>query len=135
MSVYARKARRATHLLAPGAVISIVGLMIESNLVAGNQSIPADLSKSVEHMGGSPREVVARLEAIPGLVRAAIESQQARSFYEKDAAVLSPAEALFLATQGGAEALGNERLPALLGAKRRHWIDPGRPVRRDPARK
>ena len=40
------------------------------------------------------------------VMRSAIESQKARSFYEKDVAVPTPAEVLHLATQGGAEALG-----------------------------
>ncbi len=40
------------------------------------------------------------------VMRSAIESQKARSFYEKDIAVPTPAEALHLATQGAAEALG-----------------------------
>lgn len=40
------------------------------------------------------------------VMRSVIESQQARSFYEAGVAVPSPSEALYLATQGGAEALG-----------------------------
>ena len=40
------------------------------------------------------------------VMRAAIEGQKARSFYEKDVRVPTTADALFLATQGGAEALG-----------------------------
>ncbi len=40
------------------------------------------------------------------VMRSAIESQKARSFYEKDVRVPSPASALFMATQGAAEALG-----------------------------
>jgi guanine deaminase len=40
------------------------------------------------------------------VMRSVIESQQARSFYEPGAAVPTPVEALHLATQGGAEALG-----------------------------
>ena len=40
------------------------------------------------------------------VMRAAIESQKARSFYEPDVGIPSPAAALHLATQGAAEALG-----------------------------
>ena len=40
------------------------------------------------------------------VMRSAIESQKARSFYEPGIAVPSPAEALHLATQGAADALG-----------------------------
>jgi guanine deaminase len=40
------------------------------------------------------------------VMRGAVESQKARSFYEPEAEVPSPTAALHLATQGGAEALG-----------------------------
>lgn len=40
------------------------------------------------------------------VMRGVVEAQQARRFYVKDAAVPTPADALHLATQGGAEALG-----------------------------
>ena len=40
------------------------------------------------------------------VMRSAIESQKARSFYEKEARVPTPGAALHLATQGAAEALG-----------------------------
>jgi guanine deaminase len=40
------------------------------------------------------------------VMRAAIESQKARSFYEPDASIPTPGTALHLATQGAAEALG-----------------------------
>ncbi len=40
------------------------------------------------------------------VMRSAIESQKARSFYEPNVQVPAPAEVLHLATQGGAEALG-----------------------------
>jgi guanine deaminase len=40
------------------------------------------------------------------VMRAAVESQKARSFYEPDTPVPSPGAALHLATQGAAEALG-----------------------------
>jgi len=40
------------------------------------------------------------------VMRSAIESQKARSFYEPDTPIPSPAAALHLATQGAAEALG-----------------------------
>ncbi len=40
------------------------------------------------------------------VMRCAIESQKARSFFQPEAEVPSPAAALHLATQGGAEALG-----------------------------
>jgi guanine deaminase len=40
------------------------------------------------------------------VMRTAIESQKARSFYEANVAVPTPAHVLHLATQGGAEALG-----------------------------
>ncbi|MDQ3623212.1 MAG: amidohydrolase family protein [Verrucomicrobiota bacterium] len=44
------------------------------------------------------------------VMRSAVESQKARAFYEPGVAVPSPAEALYLATQGAAEALGKERI-------------------------
>ncbi len=40
------------------------------------------------------------------VMRSAIESQKARSFYEQNVTIPSPAEALYLATQGAAEVLG-----------------------------
>jgi guanine deaminase len=40
------------------------------------------------------------------VMRSAIESQKARSFYQKHIPVPSPAEAFYLATQGAALALG-----------------------------
>lgn len=40
------------------------------------------------------------------VMRSTIESQRARGFYEKDIPLISPAEALYLATLGGAQALG-----------------------------
>ena len=40
------------------------------------------------------------------VMRSAIESQKARSFYQKHVPVPTPAEALYLATQGAALALG-----------------------------
>jgi guanine deaminase len=40
------------------------------------------------------------------IMRAAIEMQKARRYYESAARLLSPAEALYLATGGGARALG-----------------------------
>jgi guanine deaminase len=43
------------------------------------------------------------------VMRSAIESQKARSFYERDVRVPSAAELFYLATLGGAEALGKER--------------------------
>jgi cytosine/adenosine deaminase-related metal-dependent hydrolase len=44
------------------------------------------------------------------VMRSAIESQKARSFYEPDTEVPSPGSALHLATQGAAEALGKGRV-------------------------
>ena len=40
------------------------------------------------------------------VMRSSIESQKARSFYDKEAEIPTPAGALYLATQGAAEALG-----------------------------
>jgi len=50
------------------------------------------------------------------VMRSTIESQKARSFYEPDIAVPSPAETLHLATQGAAEALGKGDLIGSLDA-------------------
>ena len=48
------------------------------------------------------------------VMRSTIESQTARSFYEKETRVPTPADVLFLATQGGADALGKgDRIGAL----------------------
>jgi guanine deaminase len=44
------------------------------------------------------------------VMRAAIESQTARSYYEANTQLLSPAQALYLATQGAAEALDKGRV-------------------------
>ncbi|MDB6173824.1 MAG: Amidohydrolase [Chthoniobacteraceae bacterium] len=43
------------------------------------------------------------------VMRGAIESQKARSFYEKNVAIPTSSEALYLATQGAADALGKGR--------------------------
>ena len=44
------------------------------------------------------------------VMRAAIESQKARSFYEPEAEIPTPAAALHMATQGSAEALGKGKI-------------------------
>ena len=44
------------------------------------------------------------------VMRGCIEAQKARAFYEKDAAVPTPADALHLATQAAADALGKGRV-------------------------
>lgn len=52
------------------------------------------------------------------VMRAALETQKARSYYERDVHLLNPAEAFFLGTQGGAETLG---LGAVVGS-----LEPGK---------
>ena len=63
------------------------------------------------------------------VMRAAVETQKARSYYEAGTPLLQPAEAFHLATQGGAEVLG---LGEVIGS-----LDPGKEadlVVLDPAR-
>ena len=51
-------------------------------------------------------------------MRSAIEAQKARSFFEKKVRIPTPADALFLATQGAADALGKGARIGLLDTGR-----------------
>ena len=61
------------------------------------------------------------------VMRAAVETQKARSYYEPGTPLLQPAEAFHLATQGGAEVMG---LGQIVGTLERR--QGGRPARAGP---
>jgi guanine deaminase len=86
-----------------------------SNLFLGSGIMPLDRIMVDGIQTGLGSDVAAGPELnLWQVMRSAIESQKARSFYEKNVRVPSPADALFLATQGGADALGKgDRIGAL----------------------
>ena len=78
-----------------------------SNLFLGSGIMPLDTLHAAGLKIGLGSDVAAGPELNPWRVmRATVESQKARSFYEKGTRVPTPADALHLATQGAAEALG-----------------------------
>jgi len=78
-----------------------------ANLFLRSGILPLDTVQAAGIRVGLGSDVAAGPELNPWRVmRSVVESQQARSFYESGAAVPTPAEALHLATQGGADALG-----------------------------
>ncbi|MEI8342635.1 MAG: guanine deaminase [Verrucomicrobiota bacterium] len=86
-----------------------------SNLFLGSGIMPLDQFMDDGIHTGLGSDVAAGPELnLWQVMRSVIESQKARSFYEKKVRVPSPADALFLATQGGADALGKgDRIGAL----------------------
>ena len=86
-----------------------------SNLFLGSGIMPLDQIMDDGIHTGLGSDVAAGPELnLWQVMRSTIESQKARSFYEKTVRVPSPADALFLATQGGADALGKgDRIGAL----------------------
>lgn len=82
-----------------------------ANLFLRSGILPLDTVRNAGIRVGLGSDVAAGAELnLWRVMRAAVESQTARSFYEADASPLSPAGALHLATQGAAEALGKGRV-------------------------
>lgn len=78
-----------------------------ANLFLRSGILPLDRTRAAGLRIGLGSDVAAGPELnLWRVMRGAIESQKARSFYEENVDVPSPAAALHLATQGGAEALG-----------------------------
>jgi guanine deaminase len=85
---------------------SVIAHCPTANLFLRSGILPLDTVRAAGIRVGLGSDVAAGPELnLWRVMRGVIESQQARSFYEI-AAVPTPAEALYLATQGGAEALG-----------------------------
>jgi guanine deaminase len=82
-----------------------------ANLFLRSGILPLD---SIRRMGirfGLGSDVAAGAELnLWRVMRSAIESQTARSFYEPNVETLTPSQALYLATQGAADSLGKGRL-------------------------
>ncbi|MEI6349864.1 MAG: guanine deaminase [Verrucomicrobiota bacterium] len=82
-----------------------------ANLFLGSGVLALDTLRSAGIKVGLGSDVAAGPELnLWQVMRSCIESQSVRSYYEKTAHVPSPAEVLFLATQGGANALGKGAL-------------------------
>ncbi len=82
-----------------------------ANLFLGSGIMPLDRTRAAGLRVGLGSDVAAGPELnLWRVMRAALESQKARSFYEKDTAVPSLATVLHLATQGAANALGKGAL-------------------------
>lgn len=81
-----------------------------ANLFLRSGILPLD---AVRHLGirvGLGSDVAAGAELnLWQVMRSAIESQTARSFYEPEVETLTPSKALYLATRGAADALGKGR--------------------------
>ncbi len=85
-----------------------------ANLFLRSGIMPLDAMRAAGLKIGLGTDVAAGPELnLWRVMRATIESQQARSFYEKETQVPTPASVLHLATQGGADALGKG---AILGS-------------------
>lgn len=96
--------REREALAASGAAIAHCPT---ANLFLRSGIMPLDQMRALGIRVGLGSDVAAGPEVnMWRVMRGAIESQKARSFYEADVQVPSPAEALYLATQGAAEALG-----------------------------
>jgi len=78
-----------------------------SNFFLNSGAMPLDRLRSAGIRVGLGSDVAAGPELnLWRVMRAAIEIQKARSWYDKEVQVIGPGEAFHLATQGGAEALG-----------------------------
>jgi guanine deaminase len=89
------------------ATQSVVAHCPTSNLFLGSGILPLEKIRGAGIRVGLGSDVAAGPELnMWQVMRSAIESQKARSFYEPNALVPTPAAALNLATQAGAEALG-----------------------------
>lgn len=81
-----------------------------ANLFLRSGILPLDTVRAAGIRVGLGSDVAAGAELnLWRVMRAAVESQTARSFYEPTAAPLTPAGALYLATQGAADVLGKAR--------------------------
>jgi guanine deaminase len=82
-----------------------------ANLFLRSGIMPLDKLRAAGIRVGLGSDVAAGAELnLWHVMRSAIESQIARSFYEPDVQVPSPADALHLATQGAADVLGKGRI-------------------------
>src|SRR4030095_6419273 len=82
-----------------------------ANLFLRSGILPLDTIREMGIRVGLGSDVAAGAELnLWRVMRTAMESQTARSFYEPNVELLSPSQALFLATQGAADALGKGRL-------------------------
>jgi guanine deaminase len=82
-----------------------------ANLFLRSGILPLDKARAAGIRVGLGSDVAAGSELnLWHVMRTCIESQVARSFYEPDVAVPSPADALHLATQGAADVLGKGRI-------------------------
>ena len=82
-----------------------------ANLFLGSGVLPLDAVRACGTRVGLGSDVAAGPELnLWQVMRSCIESQRVRSFYERGISVPTPAEALYLATQGGAEALCKGRV-------------------------
>jgi guanine deaminase len=89
------------------ATQSVVAHCPTSNLFLGSGILPLEKFRGAGIRVGLGSDVAAGPELnMWQVMRSAIESQKARSFYEPEALIPTPAMALHLATQGAAEALG-----------------------------
>lgn len=78
-----------------------------ANFFLGSGLLPMDRLRAAGVGVGLGTDVGAGTELnLWQVMRAAVETQKARSYYEPGTPLLQPAEAFHLATQGGAEALG-----------------------------
>lgn len=81
-----------------------------ANLFLSSGILPLDTVRQAGIRVGLGTDVAAGPELnLWRVMRSVVEAQKARSFYEKDVQVPTPAAALYLATQGGAEVLGKGR--------------------------
>ncbi len=81
-----------------------------SNLYLASGIMPLDRLRAAGLKIGLGSDVAAGPELnLWTVMRSAVESQRARSFYEKEVRPLKVAEAFHLATQGGAEVIGHGR--------------------------
>jgi guanine deaminase len=82
-----------------------------ANLFLRSGILPLDTVRGAGIRVGLGSDVAAGAELnLWRVMRAAVDSQTARSFYEPNVATLSPSQALHLATQGAADALGKGQI-------------------------
>jgi guanine deaminase len=102
------KERERTAIAETGAAIAHCP---SANLFLRSGILPLDTIRQAGIRVGLGSDVAAGPELnLWRVMRAAVESQTARSFFQTDAALLSPAEAFHLATQGAADVLGKGRV-------------------------
>lgn len=82
-----------------------------ANLFLRSGILPLDTVRNLGIRVGLGSDVAAGAELnLWQVMRCAIESQTARSFYEPNVETMTPSKALYLATQGAADALGKGKL-------------------------